>query len=118
MYCRKCGAELKDGDIFCPKCGQKVEEEVHQETVRQEVVFKRQRDESLCNVGFIFCVIGTVVLGFAIFPLLWCIPMTTSFSEKAKYGEKVGVGFKICTLLFVSFIAGILLFCRNENNYD
>ena len=109
MYCRKCGAELKDGDIFCPKCGQKVEEEVHQETVRQEVVFKRQRDESLCNVGFIFCVIGTVVMGFAIIPLIWCIPMTIYVYNAIKDKKPMSVGLKVCVLLFVSLIGGIFL---------
>ena len=25
IICSNCGAKLNDGDIFCPKCGQKVE---------------------------------------------------------------------------------------------
>lgn len=28
MYCRKCGNEIKDGEKFCGKCGQEVNEEI------------------------------------------------------------------------------------------
>lgn len=47
----------------------------------------------------------------AIAPLLWMIPMTVSYGKKITSGEKVGVGFKLCTLLFVNLISGILMLC-------
>lgn len=43
----------------------------------------------------------------AVAPLLWMIPMTVSYGKKIAHGEKVSVGFKICTLLFVGFLSGI-----------
>ena len=44
-----------------------------------------------------------------------CIYMTNSYSHKIASGQKVGIGFKIITLLFISFIAGILMLCDNDN---
>ena len=47
-------------------------------------------------------------------PLFWCIPMTVVLSRKMKSNQPVGVGFKVCTLIFVNLISGILLLCRKE----
>ena len=38
------------------------------------------------------------------------------YNRKIKDGEIVGVGFRIFTVLFVSFIAGLLMFCDNNAN--
>ena len=35
--------------------------------------------------------------------------MTVSYCKKIKTGEPISVGFKICSLLFVSTIAGIIM---------
>lgn len=50
---------------------------------------------------------------FAI-PLAWCIPMTVSLFKSSKENRPVSIGFKICVLIFVSLVAGILLLCRKE----
>lgn len=42
------------------------------------------------------------------------IYMTYSYSYKIANGIKVGISFKIITLLFCSFIAGILMLCDND----
>ena len=40
--------------------------------------------------------------------LFWCVPMFVHYCKNSYF---VGAGFKICTLLFVNTIAGILMFC-------
>ena len=70
---------------------------------------KKERD--LLTVGWAFMVVGTVILGLAIIPLAWCLPMTIIARQKIKKGQELGVGFKVCTLLFVNLVAGILLLC-------
>lgn len=45
-YCRKCGTELNDGVKFCPKCGEKVEENHKQQC--QQCGFERQGTEKFC----------------------------------------------------------------------
>ena len=63
----------------------------------------------------VLMIISTVVYGFYLIPLAWCLPMTISYSNKIKYGQPVSTGFKVCTLLFVNLIAGILMLCDNDN---
>ena len=53
---------------------------------------------------------GTILTAFATYgvSLLWSIPMTVVYFKNDGW---VGNGFKVCTLLFVSLVAGILMFC-------
>ena len=60
-------------------------------------------------------------VGYAIgclIPLAWSIPMTVIVKKKLNNNEPIGIGFKICTLLFVNLISGILLLCMGNNNVD
>lgn len=43
MYCRSCGSELRDGDIFCSKCGaqQNVENLTKNEDDSKEAIVKK-----------------------------------------------------------------------------
>lgn len=59
----------------------------------------------------ILMIISTVAMGLYLIPLAWCLPMTLNFCKKIKEGQPVTMGFKICTLLFVNTIAGILMLC-------
>ena len=58
--------------------------------------------------------LGELIGGFLC--LAWCIPMTIHFARKLKNGESVGTAFKVCTLLFVNIIAGILMFCMPKED--
>lgn len=57
----------------------------------------------------IFMIIGSVVMAAAIIPLIWCIPMYMHYSKCAETGKHPSLAFKICTLLFVNVVAGILM---------
>lgn len=62
-------------------------------------------------------IIGTVlsaIFSFGI-SLAWCLPMSIIYSKKINSGIKVGIGFKVCALLFVSLIAGVLMLCEDKN---
>jgi hypothetical protein len=76
---------------------------------------KKGKMTNLQQAAFIFMIIACVVMGIYIIPLLWCIPMTVSFRRRIREGRPIGVGFKICTLLFLNTIAGILLLCDDDN---
>lgn len=120
-YCSKCGSELQDEALMCPRCG------AEQRTIQKP----QQSAETLLTVAIAFMIISCVVtaLGSIIFfldpstiligvimllPLAWSIPMTNHVRRCKDGGVSIGVGFKICTLLFVNTISGILLLCHRD----
>lgn len=102
-YCSKCGQELVDEAVICTNCGCKVAS-----TTTAKV------DSGLKTACKILMILSTVALAWGIIPLAWCIPMTISYCRKIKNNEEVSMGFKICTLLFVNVVAGILMLCDND----
>ena len=129
-FCVKCGKELMDEAVICIGCGC---------AVREEKTIVSKKTSGLNVAAKVFMVIGTVgnswlsvfilfltivwnepitVITLFLFlipwALSWCLPMTIVYFKKTKKGEPIGVGFKICTLLFVNTIAGILMLCDND----
>ena len=41
--------------------------------------------------------------------------MTVHYFNAVKNGEKLTTGFKVCTLLFVSLVAGIVMLCDEKH---
>lgn len=117
-YCKNCGEKLDDDAKFCPKCGEKVGELKQTVQTTQNTQNNSSSQDSLGTVAFVFMILSCVFLGLYLIPLIWCIPMTVCLNRQLKSGEPISVGFKICILIFVSLIAGILLLCRNENNQN
>ena len=70
-----------------------------------------KKPSDLLIAAKVLMIIFTVLSGFLILPLAWTIPMTVVYCSKLERGETIGVGFKICCLLFVNRIAGILMLC-------
>ncbi len=103
-YCTKCGEQLMDEYLVCPNCG------CPTGSIKKE-------NSGLKTIIKVFLIIGCVLNALILFliPLIWCIPMTIYYFNAVKKNEKVGLAFKICTIIFVSTIAGILLFV-DENN--
>lgn len=103
-YCTKCGKELIDEAVVCTNCGCAVEPiRINKDT------------NALIAAAKVFMVISTVINGFALLPLFWCLPMTISYFVKTANNEEITVGFKVCTLLFVSPMAGVLMLCDNDH---
>ena len=113
-YCAKCGAEIQDDAQFCPKCGQKVATEIRELTISGQK--ERRRDDSLMTIALVFCIIRTVLQAAFIISLAWRIPMIVSLNNKIKNKEPISVAFKVCTLLFVSIVAGIILLVGDDND--
>ena len=126
--CEKCGTELSDEFAFCTNCGAAIEkaevaavennELIQVENVEAAAVEQAAeiRNQGLKTTAKVFMIIGTVMTSamYFVIPLAWCLPMTISYSNKIKRGEKVSTGFKVCSLLFVSLIAGILMLCDRD----
>lgn len=89
-YCRKCGAELRDDDAFCPKCGAKVEMEEGKEDVFETIAEKsplpqysaqdvkppkKKKSHKVRNI---------IIVVIAIFVLLSCAVGSDDQSKKGK----------------------------------
>ena len=66
----------------------------------------------LSSPEFTIASLGAMVLylGFAVLATF----MTKSYIRKSASGLRVGIGFKVCTMLLVNWIAGILMLCDVE----
>jgi len=107
-YCAKCGAEIMDEAVVCPKCGCLVDNGESKKNASSD-------NSTLKTIAKVFMIVGTISLGFGLIPLAWCIPMTLSYWRKVENHEPVSLAFKICTLIFVNAVAGILMLCDNED---
>lgn len=105
-YCQSCGAEVNENAVVCTKCGCSVSS-------------KKESTENGGNDGLavaskIFLILGCIAQGWLLLPLAWCLPITISICSRMKRNEPVGTGLKVCALLFVNLIGGILLLCRSD----
>ena len=125
MYCKNCGNQVDDKAVICTKCGCLTDLGEKMNFNQQNPTHKStQKSENTANtnntlglIAKILMIISTVACGFYIIPLAWMLPMTINLSNKLKNNEPISVGFKICILLFVNTIAGVLLLCmKDENN--
>ena len=105
MFCKNCGKEIADEAVFCPGCGCAIE-------VKKE---ENGGKDGLAVAAKIFLILGCIAQGWLLLPLAWCLPITISVCNKMKRNQPVGVGLKVCALLFVNTIAGILLLCRSDD---
>ncbi len=107
-YCPTCGGSVSGTAAFCENCGAPL-------TAPSAPAYgATRRDDTLCTVAKVFLILGCVSIGWAIVPLAWCIPITVSIFRKLNSGEAIGTGLKVCTLLFVNLVAGILLLCMED----
>ena len=104
-FCQKCGREIMDEAIICPGCGCAISAEKK----------GKGGNDGLAVASKIFLILGCVAQGWLLLPLAWCLPITISVCNKMKDNEPIGTGLKVCSLLFVSLIGGILLLCRSDD---
>lgn len=72
-------------------------------------------DRNLRMVAFIFCILSLVGSCWLIIPLAWMIPMSVISWGIYKGTKANTVAFGVCTLIFCSLVAGILLLCSNKD---
>lgn len=72
-------------------------------------------DRNLRLVAFIFCILSLAGSCWLIVPLAWMIPMSVISWGIYKGTKANTVAFGVCTLIFCSLVAGILLLCSNKD---
>ena len=134
--CKLCGAPLAEGEQFCSYCGSPVpgmeapqtpavvetaqvpgfDPNAQADNAPSYVYRQSGEKNGIVTAIKIFMVLSCFFAANLYFiPLIWCIPMTITCFKKLEAGEPLGLGFKICTLIFVSRIAGILMLILDEN---
>lgn len=68
-------------------------------------------DSEVFSIAISYIVIAVL----ALVTLIYRIPMTITISKAIKNKTSLSVAFKVCTLLFLNVISGILLLCASEN---
>lgn len=116
-YCTKCGNQLEDEAVVCYECGCSTDDVEYVEE-------GPKRGTTAVVFTSIFMVLGIIgnlanltlyvseIIG--IVSLLWTIPMTIIYLIRIKRNEPISLGFKVCSLLFVSGIAGIIMLCQKD----
>lgn len=104
-FCVHCGAEVNPQAVVCVHCGCGIP------GTNAARTFSSSSDSSdiMKTLIKVFTLIGVVANAFALIPLIWCIPMYQKVNRYLKGEETLTTGFKVCVLLFVNVIAGILL---------
>lgn len=109
MFCTHCGTEINDDAFICVKCGCKVDEKTPATQIKAE------NDDTMSIVIKAFLILGCISQGWLLIPLAWCIPITVKIFNCLKNGTPISTGMKVCTLIFVSLVAGICLLCMDDN---
>lgn len=113
MFCTKCGEKIMEEAVICPHCGCYT----HNYKQNEKPATNSSGLKTAAKILMILTCIGTGLMFLFIIPLIalaWEIPMTVIYCNKIKTNEPVSTSFKICVLLFVNTIAGILMLCDNN----
>lgn len=145
-YCENCGSKLDNNATFCPNCGCNVNggSDYNGNTQSNSIsnlkivakIFMILTCAAYLVVVALFGLLAFALTGlsggeeemvisavaiificvFACFPLAWILPMTVHYCRAIKNNRPVGIFFKICTLIFVNLIAGILMLIDQSDN--
>lgn len=103
---------MDDNASYCPKCGAPCAYGAQSAPVVPGVPVKKASTTQ--TIAEVFMIIGCIASGAALIPLCWTIPMTVKYFNSVKEGKDVSTGFKVCSLIFVNLIAGILMLVGDD----
>ena len=140
--CQKCGNVIQKNQNFCAKCGEPAQsnseniiENNFENNTTPTLPKKDIKKYSVASAFFVISIIIRVVVLMIVLgvdsrygnsatlassffsltiPLVWIIPMYIHLKNSIEFRQSVTLSFKICTLLFVSTIGGIILLCTDE----
>ncbi len=125
-YCSYCGTQLDDDASFCSSCGKATDSTAQgnvqtsaQQVYAQQAAQQEVKDNAtLKTIIFVLMILTCIFMGIFTFgiALAWCIPMTVMVRKRMKTGCPVGMALKVCTLIFVNTIAGILLLTLEDGS--
>lgn len=106
MYCKKCGAELEDGVLFCSKCGQKIDGETQEETIHVDHTSGSSSSSynGVCIAGFVLSFF------FGLLGLIFSIVGLNSAKRSGQKGKELAIaGIVISAVSIVGYVIYIIL---------
>ena len=110
MYCSTCGKEIHNEAVVCVHCGC---------AVSNNFASTKKKDEPekmMVIVVKVFLILGCLAQCWMLIPLAWCLPITIAIFDRLNDNKPISTGLKVCSLIFVSLIAGVCLLCMDEFN--
>lgn len=110
VFCPKCGKEVSKDDEQCEYCSHQLKKKKISYNT-----YQKEKNNSLDTATKVFMILACICdSSFFLIVLIWAIPMTIYAWNRLDSGEDISIGFKICYLIFVGKLAGILLLCNNN----
>ena len=135
-FCQECGEKILSNAVVCPHCGclQRIDNNVEEKHEKVE-------HTGAIGVAQVFMILSCILFGvsslvfiivlasgipdqsfrsvlasllFDLFLFFVSLGMTATLGDTIKNKEHISTAFKVCTLLFVNFISGIILLCDQE----
>lgn len=111
-FCSHCGSEVNPEAVICVSCGCSLGKAVTGNAKGNSNI-----SEGMKTAIRVFMILGIISGAFCfLIPLIWCIPMNNKVNKYLDGQESMSTGYKVCVLLFVNTIAGILLLTQSDNN--
>ena len=136
-YCQHCGSEVHDEAVVCVKCGCSLKKVEQQKSGNSDTlliiakIFMLISCVALPSIGLLYGLIffvvaaatatlevmiaAIIVIVFLCVPLAWMLPLTIIINNKIKNHEPISIALKVCTLIFVNVVSGILLLCHTDD---
>lgn len=105
-YCKYCGGQIADEAVICVNCGCATENKAE---------MTADNNSTLKTIAKLFMILACISGACLLIPLCWTIPMTVTYWRACEKNQPVSTAFKVCSLIFVSTVAGILMLCDNDN---
>ena len=109
MNCPNCGKKINDNDTICSFCGTEFVTKANSATFNSIAATSKGGGSKYSSLIKTYMVLGTILRIIFFIPLFWTIPMTIYAFRHLDMEEKIPKSFKICTLLFTSIVAGIIM---------
>lgn len=111
IFCTHCGAKMPISFPICTNCGKSLKGESNSD---YDFTSTKPDLKVFRIITFVLMILSTIAYASLIVPLIWCIPMTVAYWDMIQKNKKPSMTFKICTLIFVGIIPGILMLCEDQ----
>lgn len=120
MFCPYCATEIPDDAEFCTSCGHAISVRAMNGNAFPKVEYQQapaksaRHDDTMETLVKVFLVLGCVSIGWTLIPLAWCIPITLKVFNAFRDGTPISTALKVCALIFVSPVAGVILLVMDD----